>query len=133
LSGNGAACISDLNCVSGLCASGVCAQRFALGVGSTCSRNEECASNDCFDNKVCQNRLGNGSHCRTNNDCVSGACHENKICAAPMGGGSKCYQDEECVTGKCKITTFPDNKLNQYWRPYGKCQTWFCVNLNIGC
>lgn len=133
LSGIGAACISDLNCVSGLCASGVCAQRFALGVGSTCSRNEECASNDCFDNKVCQNRLGNGSHCRTNNDCVSRACHENKICAAPMGGGSKCYQDEECVTGKCKITTFPDNELKQYWRPYGKCQTWLCVNLNIGC
>jgi hypothetical protein len=117
----GGQCLSDLDCPSnGVCGNGICAVRNALGNGSACTRSEECLSEDCFDNRLCQARLGNGSTCRVGNDCSSGICFANQVCGAVLGNGSVCYQHQECSSKKCNINSYPPN--GNYWRPHGVCE-----------
>ncbi|NDG84159.1 MAG: hypothetical protein EBX52_03865 [Proteobacteria bacterium] len=114
----GGACLSDLDCPSnGVCGNGTCRIRNALGNGSTCTRNEECASGDCFSNQVCQARLGLGSTCRVDNDCASNICFKNMVCAAPLGTGSTCYKNQECVSNRCVDAPTPTS----YNRKAGVC------------
>ena len=119
----GGSCLSDLDCpYQGVCTNGTCASRQALGNGSTCSRNEECVTGDCFSNQVCQSRLGIGSTCRVDNDCESNICFQNRMCATPLGPGSTCYKNRECLSGSCNLQNPPSTPSGPYDRKQGRCR-----------
>jgi hypothetical protein len=120
-------CFVDHDCGAGL----LCLAEFCSdgSYGSTCERDDECASNNCPSGTCLDGR--DGDHCTEDSDCRSGICVDDRqscasgevdaicgldsdcksgLCAYdPFGSactegelGSKCVNDADCLAGKCR-------------------------------
>lgn len=87
---------------------------FANGLG--CSKNLECASNNCErldwpadGGRECREKLGANELCNTNDSCISGRCENQgffkKICKDVLPVGSACSDYSDCESGRCKSYT----------------------------
>jgi hypothetical protein len=78
---SGAECTKDIECESGSCDEGKCAEK--KEVGESCQSETECKSGSCADGK-CVSRKGEGEACESSDECESDRCKNGK-CALPLG------------------------------------------------
>lgn len=108
----GAACASDAECTTGLCAAvgergPICAERCEL-VG--CAREDQCAATD--DGAICvSRRLADCQPCVVDGDCNQGgldgyACVPDgaagSFCASACDAASPCASGYRCELGRCR-------------------------------
>jgi hypothetical protein len=127
LCSNGAICINNADCTSGVCNFGFCIGG-GLAAGSPCTTDAACRSGDCFGG-LCEDICGdgfcdglekcgdanagfecnqdcgkcsNGSLCLSNNDCASNACNFGFCVASQsLGNGSPCSTHNACSSVNC--------------------------------
>jgi hypothetical protein len=94
--GTGAPCGESVDCLSGLCASGVCQPG---GPGAPCSSGTDCASGQCDTASGTCSTNGEvpGTGCTSNTECLSSSCVQS-VCQ-PGGQGAPCQADTDCVQG----------------------------------
>ena len=68
--------------------------------GEECSKNAECESNSCSDEK-CVDKKATGDDCGSDSECTSGTCSSGK-CAGKKTEGEECDSDEDCDSNRCK-------------------------------
>ncbi len=125
LCGNGALCVSNADCTSGICNFGFCIGG-NLPSGSPCTTSLACRSGTCTAGLCIQRcgdafcdgvekcgdanaglecttdcgRCGNGAVCISNGDCASNACNFG-ICASNLPNGTPCSTSNACSSGRC--------------------------------
>jgi hypothetical protein len=77
----GAECGKDIECESGSCDDGKCAEK--KEAGESCQAETECKSGSCADGK-CVARKGEGEDCESSDECDSDRCKNGK-CVLPLG------------------------------------------------
>jgi hypothetical protein len=111
--GPGGTCTNPLECCSGMCTGGFCANQLCLAIGQACTGDSACCSGIC--NGTCQavppgpggdtcKTLGEtctstGACCSTN--CQGGVCVRAFSCQA---NGDICRQNSECCGNVCSST-----------------------------
>ncbi|MCI0571427.1 MAG: DUF4382 domain-containing protein [Myxococcaceae bacterium] len=102
--GAGDACTMPADCLSGVCAEGMCAPG---APGAPCSENNDCASGTCTSEGTCGNgpAVGAGESCNAPTGCLSGSC-TNNVCdpgtqGTPCGGNTDCAEGFTCQEGSC--------------------------------
>lgn len=100
LKANGAECLADKECSSGVCAwyllTGRCGSRC-----TDCGSNEVCNSN--YSPDICFPKLPNDSSCASDSECESDRCVDTtRLCKAKKLEGKECFADKECASGECK-------------------------------
>jgi hypothetical protein len=77
----GAECAKDIECDSGACSTGKCAEK--KEAGESCESETECRSGSCADGK-CVAKKGEGEDCESSDECESNRCKNSK-CTLPEG------------------------------------------------
>jgi hypothetical protein len=77
----GADCAKDIECDSGSCSTGKCAEK--KEAGESCESETECRSGSCTDGK-CVAKKGEGEDCESSDECESDRCKNSK-CTLPEG------------------------------------------------
>ncbi|HVU00982.1 MAG TPA: hypothetical protein VHE30_04490 [Polyangiaceae bacterium] len=70
---NGTPCVSNTDCISGLCAGGVCTRADGALDGSPCVGVMDCGSRICL-NGACHGTKTAGDSCASEYECASGNC-----------------------------------------------------------
>jgi hypothetical protein len=70
------------------------------GGGSDCSKDADCDSGSCVDDK-CAEKKQNGDECEKDNECSSDTCSNGKCSGGKKGEGETCDADEDCDSDKC--------------------------------
>ncbi len=117
----GGVCSKDGDCTSNHCVAGVCNKAGDSEVhtknGDACTSNDQCASGNCYEGRVCRTRswnggakLENGDACTSDSQCSSNLCSDN-ICIASGGSsasltakaenGDPCNSNLDCASGYC--------------------------------
>ncbi len=123
---NGAICINNSDCTSGVCNIGFCING-GLPAASPCTTDAACRSGDCFGG-LCEDICGdgfcdglekcgdanaglecnadcgkcsNGAICISNNDCTSSVCNFGICINGNLGNGAVCSTDSACSSGNC--------------------------------
>lgn len=68
-------------------------------VGSACSANNDCSSNNCVQN-ICT-AVYTGSSCTYVSDCFSNSCDTMTSVCGKSSIGRKCISNEDCTSGNC--------------------------------
>ncbi|MCH9646683.1 MAG: hypothetical protein K0U98_00515 [Deltaproteobacteria bacterium] len=87
---NGTACTRPLQCLSGICPGGACAE---CNSDDDCNNNQYCNKGTLGIGKnKCENKKSNGVACTRPNQCTSGIC--------PGGACAECNSDDDCTNSE---------------------------------
>ena len=142
----GAACVSDSKCESGLkCVTAVCSSQKA---GSPCISKQECKSSFCVNKECTSGTVGNaclsksdcavnycvnsvcsegkkGDACATYQDCKSSFCVNNECASGAVG--SACLNKSDCAVNYCVNGICSDGKKGSMCLSKDDCFTKYCV------
>jgi hypothetical protein len=97
--------------------------------GADCEKDIECDSGSCSDGK-CAEKKDAGESCQSEDECKSGSCSDGK-CVAKKEEGEDCESSDECDSNRCKngkcVLADGAVKLHRIWLGVSVQADWFIM------